>query len=72
MNGNVQITELDICGLVQQRPTCTAATVTDLIYPCSSKGWSYYLKDVTTTDTLMSDVLAGTGSAISWSSVGPG
>lgn len=71
MNGNVQITELDICDLVQQRPTCTAATVTDLIYPCSSKGWSYYLKDVTTTDTLMSDVLAGTGSAISWSSVGP-
>lgn len=71
MNGNVQITELAHCDLVKSSPVCDGNSVTDLIYPCSSKGWSYYLKDITTVDTLMSTILPGTGSAIRWSSVGP-
>lgn len=71
MSGSVQITELETCKLIQERPICTRTGITDLIYPCSSRGWSYYLRDVTTTDSLMSDVIAGTGGSISWSSVGP-
>lgn len=71
MNGQVQITELAVCDLIQERPTCSVTSLTDLIYPCSSPGWSYYLKDITTTDTLMSDIIAGNGADIRWSSVGP-
>lgn len=71
MSGSVPITQLTVCDLIQERPTCTKNTQTDLIWPCSNTGWSYYLKDITTTDTLMSDIIAGTGSDIRWSSVGP-
>lgn len=49
MNGQVQITELCTLRPDQERPTCSVTSLTDLIYPCSSPGWSYYLKDITTT-----------------------
>jgi hypothetical protein len=71
MNGAVPVTHFDSCRLEKTRSICVTGDVTELLYPCSSIGWSYYLKDITVpTEILSSEILEGNGGAIRWSSVG--
>lgn len=71
MDGEIVINEIGHCDLVQETPICEIKKTTALVYPCSKKGWTYYIKDVTDPATpTSSSAQAGNGSTIRWESMG--
>lgn len=71
MNGDLVVNELGKCSLEQTDPLCSFMDATELVYPCSKKGWSYYIKDITDPyNPLMSVTKEGNGADLRWSSMG--
>lgn len=71
MNGNVVINEVGLCDLIQEKPICSNTASTEVLYPCSKEGWTYYLKDVTDkTNPKTSVSKAGNGATLRWESMG--
>ena len=71
MNGDLIVNELGKCSLEQTDPLCGMMDATELVYPCSKKGWSYYIKDITDPyNPLVSETKDGNGATLRWSSMG--
>lgn len=71
MNGEIVINEVGHCDLVQETEICNIRGTTALVYPCSKKGWVYYIKDETDPANILSSTSQpGTGVTIRWESMG--
>lgn len=71
MNGNVVIREVGLCDLIQEKAICSNTASTEVLYPCSKEGWTYYLKDVTDKNNPKTSVSkVGNGSTLRWESMG--
>lgn len=73
MDGEIVINEVGHCDLVQETQICDIKKTTALVYPCSKKGWVYYIKDITDPANVLSSApRSGNGSPIRWESMETG
>lgn len=72
MENTVVIKGIDkSCELQSLYPICNALKPTELMWPCSTEGWTYYLKFTNRKHLeVRSESMPGTGGPLTWSTVG--